>query len=100
LAISDAGSAMPWDDGNRGKVLTMTIQLTPEDEKLIQERLRTGAFQSVEEVIHRALVSLPVPEAPPKEPRKNLADFLMESPFAGAELDLERRKQYVRPIEL
>jgi len=78
----------------------MTIQLTPEDEKLIQERLRTGAFQSVEEVIHRALVSLPVPEALPKKPRKNLADFLMESPFAGAELDLERRKQYVRPIEL
>jgi hypothetical protein len=33
-------------------------------------------------------------------PRKNLAQFLMESPFAGAELDLERRKEYVRPPEL
>ena len=33
----------------------MTIQLTPEDEKLIQERLRSGAFHSVEEVIHHAL---------------------------------------------
>ena len=32
-------------------------------------------------------------------PRKNLAQFLMESPFAGAELDLERRKEYVRPPE-
>lgn len=33
-------------------------------------------------------------------PRKNLAQLLMESPFAGAELDLERRKDYPRPLEL
>ena len=33
----------------------MTIQLTPEDEKLIQERLRSGVFQTVQEVIHHAL---------------------------------------------
>jgi len=37
----------------------MTIKITPEDEKLIQEKLRTGEFRSVEELIHRALVSLP-----------------------------------------
>jgi antitoxin ParD1/3/4 len=35
----------------------MTIQLTPEDEKLIQSRLQSGAFKSVEEVIHDALAS-------------------------------------------
>jgi hypothetical protein len=80
--------------------IAMTIQLTPEDEKLIQERPRSGAFHSVEEVIHRALAALPIPEPSPSNPRKNLADFLLESPFAGAELDLERRKQYVRPMEL
>jgi len=34
------------------------------------------------------------------QPRKNLAQFLKESPFAGAELNLERRKEYVRPPEL
>ena len=78
----------------------MTIELKPEDEKLIEEKLRKGAFRSVEDLIHHALVALPVPEASQEKPRKNLADFLMESPFAGAELDLERRKQYVRPIEL
>jgi putative addiction module CopG family antidote len=33
----------------------MTIQLTPEDEKLIQERLRSGVFQTAQEVIHHAL---------------------------------------------
>jgi hypothetical protein len=32
--------------------------------------------------------------------RKNLAQFLMESPFAGAGLDLERWKEYVRPPEV
>ena len=35
----------------------MTIQLTPEDEKLVQKRLQSGAFRSVEEVIHDALAS-------------------------------------------
>jgi hypothetical protein len=33
-------------------------------------------------------------------PRKNLAQFLKESPFAGAELHLGRRKEYLRPPEL
>ena len=69
----------------------------------IQEKLRSGAFGSVEEVIHRALIALPTPErgsSPPNQPRKNLAGFLLESPFAGADLDLERRKQYVRRLEL
>jgi len=35
----------------------MTIQLTPEDEKLVQKRLQSGVFRSVEEVIHDALAS-------------------------------------------
>jgi hypothetical protein len=81
----------------------MTIELKPEDEKLIQEKLRSGAFASIEELIHCALMSLSTPDPTPpqpKPPRRNLAEFLMESPFAGAELDLERRKQYVRAIEL
>lgn len=87
----------------------MTIELQPEDEKLVQEKLRSGAFRSVHELIHRALVCLPAVESsvaaasplpPPRPPGQNLSDFLKNSPFAGAELDLERRKQYVRPVEL
>lgn len=35
----------------------MAISLTPEDNKLIQKRLKTGSFKSVEEVIHDALAS-------------------------------------------
>lgn len=69
----------------------MTIQLTSEDEKLIQERLRTGAFQSAADVIHHALVSSPISEtATAGKPRKALVDVLSKPPFAGSELDLER----------
>ncbi len=78
----------------------MTIELKPEDAKLLQEKLRSGGFRSVDELIHQALVALPMPEQSAETPRQNLADFLKNSPFAGAELDLERRKQYVRPVEL
>ena len=40
----------------------MTINLKPEDEKLIEKRLQTGLFVSPEEVIHRALESLDAQE--------------------------------------
>jgi antitoxin ParD1/3/4 len=36
----------------------MMVELKPEDEALVQERLRTGAFANVEEVIHYALQAL------------------------------------------
>jgi Arc/MetJ-type ribon-helix-helix transcriptional regulator len=35
----------------------MKIELNPEDELLIQKRLQSGAFQSIDEVIHDALTS-------------------------------------------
>lgn len=35
----------------------MKIELRPEDEQLIQKRLQSGAFHSVDEVIHDALSS-------------------------------------------
>ena len=39
----------------------------------------------------------PSPNAPQK---KSLSRFLMDSPLAGANLDLERRKEYPRSVEL
>ena len=33
-------------------------------------------------------------------PRQNLAQFLMESPFAGSDLSLERQQDYGRPVDL
>ena len=41
----------------------MTIELKPEDEYLIQRRLRSGGFATVEEVIHHALRAQDAEEA-------------------------------------
>ena len=80
----------------------MTITLKPEQERIIQEEIRSGRFRSPDEVVGHALTTLQKMERKPRsaQPRKNLAQFLMESPLAGAELDLERQKDYGRPIDL
>jgi len=59
-------------------------------------------LHSVAEVIHHALVSSPVPEVPSaaKKPRKDLADVLSQLPFAGSELNLERIRDYPKPLDL
>ena len=80
----------------------MTITLKPEQERIIQSEIQSGHFRSPDEVIDHALAALQEKEHKRKAatPRKNLAQFLMESPLAGAELNLERQKDYGRPIEL
>jgi len=82
----------------------MTVELKPETERLVQEELRSGHVQTVDELIVHGVHALreksKVAPVPPRKPRKNLADFLLESPFAGSELDLERQQDYGRPIDL
>lgn len=80
----------------------MTIDLKPEQERIIQAEIQSGHFRSAEEVLDHALAALQEMEQKREAaaPRKNLAQFLMESPFAGAELNLERQKDYGRPIDL
>jgi antitoxin ParD1/3/4 len=53
----------PWDDGLDGFVEIMNVDLKPEDEQLIQKRLRSGSFEDVQEVIHRALQAQDAEEA-------------------------------------
>jgi putative addiction module CopG family antidote len=80
----------------------MTITLKPEHERIIQQEIQSGHFRSPDEVLDHALAALQDKERKPKAtlPRQNLAQFLMESPLAGAELNLERQKDYGRTIEL
>jgi Arc/MetJ-type ribon-helix-helix transcriptional regulator len=80
----------------------MTITLKPHQERIIQSEIANGHFRNPEEVLDHALAALRQKENAGKaEPmRKNLAQFLMESPFAGAELNLERQKDYGRSPEL
>jgi hypothetical protein len=42
----------------------------------------------------------PEPERPEPPSCKNLAQFLLESPLAGAELNLERQQDRGRPVDL
>jgi hypothetical protein len=77
---------------------TMTIEIhKPELEALILERMRNGTFKDVEDVLIQALKSSP-PSA--SKPKKNLAQFLLESPLPGSGLKLERQKDDPRPLDL
>ena len=78
---------MKWGDAS------VTIELKPERERIILAEIESGHFRSAEEVIDSALAALRqhghTREA--TAPVKNFAQFLMESPLAGAELHLERQ---------
>jgi Arc/MetJ-type ribon-helix-helix transcriptional regulator len=68
----------------------MTVELNPETERLVQEEIHRGHFRSVDELIVQGVYALREKSKTAgtrRKPRKNLADFLMESPFAGSELD-------------
>ena len=80
----------------------MTIKLKPEQERIIQAEIASGHYRTADEVLDRALAALKEKKHDRRGAtrRKNLAQFLMESPLAGAELNLERQKDYGRPIDL
>lgn len=81
----------------------MTIEIkTPELEALIQKRLKNGHFHDVDELLSKALQALPEESNVPvlKQPKKNLAQFLLDSPLPGSGLTIVRQKDSPRPIEL
>ena len=77
----------------------MTIEIhQPELEALIQRRIDSGDFQNVEEILLKAMRSLPEPDQ--RLAKQNLADFLLRSPLAGSGLVTERVKDYPLPVAL
>ena len=79
------------------------LELKPETERLVQEEILSGHFASVDDLLTEALQALREKNAPAEgacRPRKNLAQFLLESPFAGSDLNLERQQDYGRPVDL
>ena len=81
----------------------MTIEIhKPELETLIRERMASGGFQDVEEVLLQALKSSTAggPAARPRMPKKSLGQFLLESPLRNSGLKLERQRDYPRPVDL
>jgi Arc/MetJ-type ribon-helix-helix transcriptional regulator len=82
--------------------VSVTIRLKPEQERIIQAEIASGHYHSADEVLDHALAALKEKKHDRRDTtrRKNLAQFLMGSPLAGAELNLERQKDYGRPIHL
>ena len=82
----------------------MTIEVhKPELEALIRERMKSGGFKSIEDVLMQALRSSPSSEQGlplARKPKKHLAQFLLESPLRGSGLRLDRQKDYPRPLDL
>jgi Arc/MetJ-type ribon-helix-helix transcriptional regulator len=85
----------------------MTIDIKPETQELVQEEIRRGHFRSVDEIIVEGVTARREKHhvqstalAPARAPRRNLADFLLESPFHGSELQIERQRDYPRDIDL
>ena len=81
----------------------MTIEIkNPELEQLMQEEILNGHFQSIDDFLTEAIQALreknTVSTASPLP--KNLAEFLLGSPFAGSDLNLERQQDYGRPVNL
>jgi hypothetical protein len=80
----------------------MTIEITaPETEALIASYLQTGAFQSVDDLLAKALVALREKEPASVSPnpgnrerrklegRKSLVELFAESPFKGLNIEFD-----------
>jgi hypothetical protein len=80
----------------------MTIEINPDQERLIREEMQRGRFQSPEDVVEYALIALRTSGGNRNTPAssRNLAEFLMDSPLAGAGLNIERQQDFGRNIEL
>jgi len=81
----------------------MQIDIAPETERLVREEIRSGHFQSADEVIRAGVEALREknvrPSAPPAG-SKSLVQFFRESPLVGLELDFERDQDPGRDITL
>ena len=81
----------------------MSIEIKPETERLIQEEIQNGHFRSVDEIIVEGVHARR--EKHPQEPtvsqrKTTLSEFLLNSPLAGSELNLERDRDPGRTVEL
>jgi hypothetical protein len=82
----------------------MTIEIRkPELERLVREEILTGRFEIADDLLTDALLAWReknVPAPTGSRPRKNLAQFFLESPFAGSDLNLVRQEDCGRPVDL
>ena len=84
--------------------MTVTINLNPELERDLIARAQTRGISLDDYILELVAKEVCVPPAPNSRPTQerfdNVSDLLLHSPFAGANLDLERSKDYPRPVDL
>jgi hypothetical protein len=76
----------------------MTIEIhQPELEALIEQRMASGRYATIEDALLAALQTPPAPEA--ERTQKSLGQFLRESPLWGSGIEFERSKDQPGIIE-
>lgn len=89
---------------SNGEPPAMIIEIhKPELENIIRERMASGEFQNVEDVLMQAFESLPNDvqrTGPPRQSKKSLGQFLLESPLRDSGLKLELQRDYPTSVEL
>ena len=79
--------------------MTITINLTPEKKAAVKAQARAQGL-SVEQWLAQLAEHAAGEPIPPNRKFDNLSDLLLNSPFAGANLNLERFQDYPRPVEI
>jgi hypothetical protein len=79
--------------------MNVTLSLSAEVERNLTARARARGVSLDEYLQELVAREAGLSERPPKQ-FDNPSDLLLNSPFAGANLDLERPKNYPRPAEL
>jgi len=91
-------------EGEGAAAMTVTLNLKPEVEKGLMARAHARGVSLddylQELVAKEASLSVAAEPRPIHKRFDNLSDLLLNSPFAGANLDLERSKDYPRPVDL
>jgi hypothetical protein len=84
--------------------MNVTLNLKPEVEKGLRARAHARGVSLddyLQELVTKEAGLTVAAEPRPIQKRfDNLSDLLLNSPFAGADLDLERPKDYPRPVDL
>jgi hypothetical protein len=84
--------------------MDVTLSLKPEVQEGLLARARARGVSLddyLQEIVAKELGLQNSSDLSPAHERfKNLSDLLLNSPFAGAELDLERSNNHPRPVDL
>ena len=84
--------------------MTLTIEIPAALEAILKEQAEAKGVTAagyVRRVLEEDLSQHAQPECPVAVKRfDNLSDLLINSPFAGADLTLDRARDYPRPVDL